>query len=126
MEDIFHNQLFPANQDIDNGVAESFSDVLLIIPLVLLYIFCLLTQKLIILPFWTKMKIRKTIFGLRLWQILSLSIILMFAITFFIGLLEGYTIKLLLPNCIVFTLMFAIYWTIIFLTLKIIEQTKNN
>ena len=126
LEDIFHNQLFPTNQDIDNGAAESLSNFLLVIALILPYIFCLLAQKLIVIPFWTKIKIRKTSFGLRLWQILTLSIIFVFVITFLYGLLADYTIKLLLVDCIVFTLMFAVYWTINFLTLEMIDTTKNN
>ncbi|WP_018615976.1 hypothetical protein [Segetibacter koreensis] len=119
-EDKYHKFFSIAAPNSDPGPQ---IDIPLLIVLTIPFTLALIFEALAVLPFWTKIKENRRVFGLKLWQIIAL-------ISLSLGLLVGVVTlykegfkKEVIISCLMITATFAIYWSINFLTLTFIDRS---
>jgi hypothetical protein len=123
LEDKYHSFLFTTDPNFDPG---PLMEVHLFIILGIPFLFALIFQALGVLPFWTRIKSDRKVYGLRLWQILSLTAFL-FGLVLMLarGISGGFSMELFISS-FVMTFMFTVYWVTNFITLVIIDKIKLN
>jgi hypothetical protein len=123
LEDKFHDSFYSTVPNFDSGPQV---DIPLAFVLAIPFVLALIFQAFAVLPFWEKMKYKKRLIGLNLWQVVILLSLLIALLLVSIGLYkDGFTIEVLTSSTIM-TSMFMLYWITNFLTLTIIERHKQQ
>lgn len=123
LEDLYHNYIYKSDPSFDLGPQ---IDIPIYIILFVPFVFAILFQVVVIIPFWNNITKHKLLFRPKLWQnILFVSLF----ITSVLGLISSTkdgSDKESFKFYLIMTAIFIIYWVVNFLTLGLIERTKNR